>query len=192
MYIEQFSLNSVAQIRKKIDDSSIPKCCKTKQLSSVDNSTIELRFYRIPHSMGVSHLWSQLALCFGREMIVLEPGPRRMINKQRGPEIDGPIYIRCNCRGTRLIRAFLPQLIISTLFSFVVCQNQGMNLWRNIYILSFVTLRLGDLMTYLGRFFVTVLFKLMSILMWSRLSRKSLAKIGMYVTPSQDRIAMKS
>lgn len=127
MYIEQFSLNSVAQIRKKIDDSSIPKSCKTKQLSSVDNSIIELRFYRIPHSMGVSHLWSQLARCFGREMIVLEPGPRRMINKQRGSEIDGPIYIRCNCRGTQLIRAFLPQLIISVLFSFVVCQNQGMN-----------------------------------------------------------------
>lgn len=47
-------------------------------------------------------------------------------------------------------------------------------------------------MTYIGRFFVAVLFKLMSILMWSRSPGKSLAKIGMYVTLSQDRIAMKS
>lgn len=39
-----------------------------------------------------------------------------------------------------------------------------MNLWRNIYLLSFVSFRLGDLLTYQGSFFVAVLFKLMSIL----------------------------
>lgn len=98
-------------------------------------------------------------------MIVLRSGPRRMTKKQGGPEIDGPVYIRSNCRRTRLIRAFLPQLILSVLFSVVGCRNQGMNLWRNIYLLSFVSLRLDDLMTYLGRFFVAVLFKLISILM---------------------------